>query len=249
MRDLHAAGAPMLRLPNAWDVASARLFERAGARAIATSSAAVAWAHGFPDGERLPLADLVALVARLVRVLRVPLTVDVERGYGDPMAAVARLADAGAAGVNLEDGGGDADAFARRLATVRAARPEVFLNARTCVVLHRSVAPDATAAELCARARRYADAGADGFFVPGLVDLATMATVARATPLPLNVFTMAGLPPLAELARAGVRRVSTGPALFEAAYAEAVAACAAFLGGEAAGAGLTYAEMNGLFGG
>ena len=242
---LHARGAPLLRLPNAWDVASALLFERAGAPAVATTSAGVAWAHGFADGEHLPLADLVTAVARITRAVRVPVTVDLERGYGDPALAVARVVAAGVAGVNLEDAAGPADPFARALAAVRAAEPGVFVNARTCVALYRSVPPERLVAEILARARRYADAGADGLFVPGLIDAAAIEAVARGTPLPLNVLALPGLPDAAELARLGVRRLSVGMSLFATAYGAAASAWAEVTGGEAPA--MSYRALDALF--
>src|SRR5262249_25437209 len=245
-----APGAPLLRLPNAWDVAGARLFERAGARAIATSSAAVAWALGARDGEKLPLDMLVDTVARIARAVRVPVTVDLERGYGDPGAAVGRVVDAGAQGVNLEDAAGPPATFAAAIAAVKAAHPRTFVNARTCLVLHRKVPPERAVEEVLARARTYADAGADGFFVPGLVDLDAIAAVARGTALPLNVLPVLGPPGCSAPAAAGVRRVSTGPVLFEIAYAAAPSACASFLGGEDLGPAerLAYLDVNALFG-
>lgn len=256
LRALHDRGR-LLVLPNAWDALSARLVREAGAAAIATSSAAVAWALGHPDGEALPLDDLCRVVAAMARVVDVPMTVDLERGYGaDPRAvsdAVLRVVEAGAAGVNLEDAAGDADAFAARLAAVRSRLGDrVFVNARTCVVLKRAVPPERSVAEVLARARRFEEAGADGLFVPMLTDPAAIAAVARGTALPLNVLVAPGLPGLRELAALGVRRVSAGVGVARAAYARARDAAAALLdqGSYEAlvHAPLTYPYIDGLFG-
>jgi 2-methylisocitrate lyase-like PEP mutase family enzyme len=228
--ELHAPGR-MLLLPNAWDVASAVLVERAGAEAVATSSAAVAWSLGYPDGQKLPLGDLLRAVTAMRGALKVPLTVDFERGYSDDPAEVAanvaRLADAGAAGVNLEDAAEPSALLAAKLKAVKQARPTIFLNARTCIVLRNkttNVVPD-----VLARAKVYAEAGADGFFVPRLTDAAAIDAIVKGTSLPLNLLVVPGLPPLAELRRLGVRRVSAGPRLAEAAYSATLAAANAFL--------------------
>ena len=137
-RALHAPGE-LLRLPNCWDVASAKLCERAGARAVATSSCALAWSKGFGDGERLPFPLLVDVVGHIARGLTVPLTVDLERGYGASAEEVARSVEqvvaAGAVGVNLEDGGGEVALHCARLQAVRQRVPQVFINARTDVVM------------------------------------------------------------------------------------------------------------------
>lgn len=249
----------LLVLPNIWDAGSARLVEQAGAEAIATSSAAVAWAHGHRDGEDLPFDRLVATVEAIARVVSVPVTVDFEGGYGDDPAAVAaavmRLIEAGAAGVNLEDGGAPPDLLARKLAAVRAAAStrgvDVFLNARTDVYLRRLVPSEQAAAETLARARLYAGAGSDGLFVPGLTAPADLAAIAGGIDRPLNVMAAPGLAPIAELRRLGVRRLSVGPRLFEAAFAAVRRATVELLEqgtyGALLGEAPTYAELNALF--
>lgn len=213
----------LLVLANCWDALSARLVEETGAAAVATGSAALAWALGHRDGEQLPLARLVDAVRGIARNLTVPLSVDLERGYGSEPArvadAVAQVIDAGAVGVNLEDGAGSATLLADKLRAVRArSGPDVFLNARTCIVLHDKVAPDDTVREVLARAKLFEEAGADGLFVPRLTDEAAIAAIARGTSLPLNVFLVPGLPPPPRLHELGVRRLSIGPRLALAAY-------------------------------
>jgi 2-methylisocitrate lyase-like PEP mutase family enzyme len=249
--------AAVLVLPNAWDALSARLVEQAGARAVATGSAALAWALGARDGEQLPLDTLIDVVREIAACVQVPLTVDLERGYSatpDGAAdAVARVVDAGAVGVNLEDGGQSAELLADKIRAVRArSGSDVFINARTCVVLHGTVSGDNTVREVLGRAKLFAEAGADGLFVPRLADAAAIDAIVRGTALPLNLMLVPELAPVAELARLGVRRLTIGPRLAELAYAQARAAARALLetgSYEAllAPALLTYPEVNALF--
>lgn len=255
LRDLHAPGE-LLVVPNVWDGLSARLVEQAGARVLATSSAAVAWARGYADGERLPLDELVAVVRCLARGSRLPLTVDFERGYGrtpEQVAdAVARIVDAGASGVNLEDGGGDAAELVAKLRVVRQRLGDgVFINARTCIVLHARVSAENVVTEVLARARAFSDAGADGLFVPGLVEASAIERIAAGCALPLNVMLLPGLPPLDALRRLGVRRVSVAARLAEVAYGEMLRATRALLDDGAYGAllepALSYPAANRLF--
>ena len=254
-RALHRAS--VLVLPNAWDALSARLVEQAGAQAIATGSAAVAWAHGYRDGEQLPLWRLLDTVRALARDLTVPLSIDLERGYGDAPEgtadAVAQVIDAGAVGVNLEDGGRSPTLLADKIRAVRArSGPDVFVNARTCVVLHDAVAPGDTVREVLARARLFAEAGADALFVPRLADEASIRAIVQGTPLPLNLMLVPELAPLPALAGWGVRRLSIGPRLAELAYGMARRAARALLDQGRYDALidpelLTYAEANALF--
>jgi 2-methylisocitrate lyase-like PEP mutase family enzyme len=229
-RALHAAGR-LLVLPNAWDALSARVVEAAGAEAIATSSAAIAWAHGYPDGEHLPLDALVDAVRAIARVVSIPVTVDLERGYSDDPAAVveavARVAGAGAAGVNLEDRAAPPEVLAAKIRACKAdaALAGVFVNARTDVFLRGALPKEAALAEAIARGRAFADAGADGLFVPKIAALDGITEVARATPLPLNVMIVPGLPSVSDLRAAGVRRLSAGPWLAVTAIQAARRAC------------------------
>src|SRR5262249_2800590 len=157
-----------------WDAGSARLVESLGARAIATTSAGVAWAHGYPDGDALPIARLLETVRAIARVVRVPLSVDVEGGYADdPSEHIAALVGAGAVGINIEDGAAPPELLAKKIAQAKSAAArrgvDLFVNARTDVYL-RGLVPEAERVrETLARAARYRDAGADGIFVPKVV--------------------------------------------------------------------------------
>jgi 2-methylisocitrate lyase-like PEP mutase family enzyme len=224
-RELHGAGR-LLLLPNAWDAASARLIEDCGAAAIATTSAGLAWACGFADGDALPPRRLTDAVAAITRVVRIPVSADVEGGYSNDPAAVgdvvAAVLDAGAVGINLEDGAEPPDLLCAKIEAAKraAARAgvELFVNARTDVYL-RSLVPAEQAVEATIeRMRRYRAAGCDGIFVPRLTAAAEVRTiVGAAEPLPVNVLAVPGLAPAAELQAWGVRRLSAGSAIAAAA--------------------------------
>ncbi len=206
---------------------AARAFEQAGCAAIGTTSAGIAYALGRPDGEALTRAELVEATGRIAAATALPLTADVESGYGATPAAVgetiAAVIEAGAVGVNLEDAAPDGSAALRDLddqcARLRAARAaaddaglRLFLNARTDVAW-LGVGPAEQRLELIvARARAYAEAGADGIFVPGLSEPPALAALVAATPLPVNVLAARTTPSLDELARLGVKRLSVGSA-------------------------------------
>lgn len=251
LRALHAGR--MLILPNAWDAGSAALIALAGAKAIATTSGGVAWSLGCPDGQRLTRAEMIEQVARIVAAVTVPVTADIEGGYGpspqDVAATVEAVIAAGAVGVNIEDsrapGGplfGPAEQAARiqaaRTASASAGLPGLFINARTDVFLFGIGAPQTWLDDVLARARAYAAAGADTLFVPGLTGLQTIIDLAKASPLPVNVMVGPGAAPLAELESAGVRRVSVGTAITQAAYSLAMRAATELL---TTG---TYAELE-----
>jgi 2-methylisocitrate lyase-like PEP mutase family enzyme len=249
----------LLVLPNAWDVASARLIEASGAEAIATTSAALAWSLGYMDGEDLPLDALVTSVATITRRASVPVTVDFVLGYSqDPelvAAAVLRLVDAGAVGVNLEDGDTPPELLAQKIRAVRKAVAErgvdVFINARIDVYLRGLVPPAEAVAETIRRAHLYTEAGCDGLFAAMVTNADDIQAIVRGTTLPLNVMLVPGIASIADLRSWGVRRLSAGPGLAEVAYGAAKRACVELLGqGSYAGvfaAGMTYPEMNGLF--
>ena len=224
-RALHAPGRLAL-LPNSWDAASARIAEESGAKAIATSSAAVAWAFGYADGEKLPKERLVALVRDIVRVVNIPLSADSEMGFSSSPSEVAdfvvALAREGAVGINLEDGHGAPELLAAKIKEIKTAVAragfDVFVNARADVYLRSLVPADRALEETLARGRLYHDAGADGFFVPALTDTGIMRKIADAIDLPLNVLTRKDLPPVDALKEAGVRRISAGAGIARAAY-------------------------------
>lgn len=218
---LHVRGDPLI-LFNAWDAGSAKIVAEAGARAIATGSASVAAAHGFSDAEGLPLELALANAERVVAAVDVPVTVDFEGGYAvapEGVAAnMAKLARTGAIGCNFEDqvvGGEGLHATAVQAGRIAAARAAVgddfFLNARTDIFLKARGHDAAMVEEALERAAAYADAGASGFFAPGLADLALLARLCEASPLPVNFMAWPGSPSAAAVTAAGVARISHGP--------------------------------------
>lgn len=229
---LHTSG--LLILPNAWDAGSAALMRSLGARAVATTSAGVCWAQGWPDGDALPSPRLVQAAADVVRGAQdLPVSVDMEGGYSDDPAEVARLAvqlvEAGVQGINIEDGGGSPEALAAKIAAIKAAvGPALFVNAR-CDIWLRGLAPEGPVQAATARAALYAAAGADGFFTPGLSAPDDIAAMVAATPLPLNLMALPALDDAATLEALGVRRLSAGAGLAAAAYGRVAALAGQFL--------------------
>ena len=231
---LHDHRSRPLVLVNVWDAASARLVEDAGATAIATTSAGVAWSLGRPDGNTLTRAEAMDAVARIAASVSVPVTVDIESGYADDADGVARTVDAvleaGAVGINIEDGRLHPDALADRIGAARGAAERagvpLFVNARTDVHLAGVVDPERLLAETLERARRYRGAGADGVFVPGVRDVETIRALVESIDAPVNVMAGPGSPTVSELARTGVARISLGSAVAQAAYAVARQAAA-----------------------
>ena len=230
-------GPEILVLPNAWDAASAAIMADAGAKAVATSSAAVAWAHGYPDGDALPLKNLLFTVETVARVVKVPVTADIEGGYTDDLGVLAdnikAVIGAGAVGINLEDGTRDPDLHVRKIEAARKAADSagvaLFINARIDVYLKRLGQGDAAEAETVRRAGLYADAGASGIFVPGAAEDALIGRLTKAIALPVNIMLWPGLSGAAALQGLGVRRVSSGGAPFRGAYSRLAAAVAAYL--------------------
>ncbi len=223
---LHRAGDPIV-LYNIWDAGSAKAVADAGAPALATGSWSVAAAQGYADGEALPLGLLVTIVERIVATVDVPLSVDFEGGFAAEPDAVAgnvgRIIAAGAIGINFEDqivgGDGlyDAAEQGTRIAAVRraadAAGVPLFINARTDLFLKQRDAAEHAGliAGAISRAGVYRDAGASGFFVPGLTDAALITNICDAVDLPVNVMMMPGAPSIAALSECGVSRISYGP--------------------------------------
>lgn len=251
-------GPEVLVLPNAWDAASAAMMEDAGAKAVATSSAAVAWAHGYADGDALPVPTLTAAIGEMARVLKAPLTADIEGGYTDDLSTLSEtikaVVGAGAVGINFEDGGRAPDLHARKIETVRkaaeAAGVPLFINARTDVYLKRLAEGDAAKAEALRRAELYRSAGADGIFVPGPSDEALIGELAAGIALPLNIMGWPGVPAAARLQQLGVRRLSSATGPFRAAYATLARSLAAYLasGDAAAFDGQGAPDLNKRFG-
>lgn len=221
---LHHGPTPLL-LPNAWDVTSARIFEDAGFPAIGTTSAGIANSRGYPDGEKIPRDEMLSAVRRIAEAVSVPVSADIEGGYGttpEQVAATVRKAiAAGAVGMNLEDGSADhpdsLTDLGRQKEIVRAAAEAcegagvaAVLNARTDVFLHSIGAPETRLQHAIERLNAYREAGAQCLFAPGVTDADTIARLARDVAGPLNILAMAGTPPMAELAKLGVSRVSLG---------------------------------------
>jgi 2-methylisocitrate lyase-like PEP mutase family enzyme len=223
-RRLHLGNRPFV-LPNAFDVPSARVFEDAGFPAIATSSAGLMVSHGFPDGQAMPRRELMQAVGRIAHAVALPLSADVVAGYGrgpKAVAATVRAAvEAGAVGINLEDLDPGTEHLYRLPAQVKKIRAvrelagtlgvPVVINARTDALRHGAGDDAARLKEAIRRATAFRDAGADCVYPMGLTDAISIATFVAAVNCPVNVMVRKGLPPLPELERLGVRRVSFGP--------------------------------------
>ncbi len=257
-RQLHRPGDPVL-LANCWDAGSARLIERCGATAMATTSAGLAWAHGYPDGDTLPLTVLTTAVAEIVRVISVPLSVDVEGGYSTDPDQVGRVVtavlDAGGVGINIEDGWAEVDLLAAKIGAARAAGERagvpLFINARTDVYLKGLVPPEQAVEETLRRAAVYRDAGADGIFAAGINDAGEIRAVAAGIGLPLNVLVVPSLPDVAQLGGLGVARVSAGSGIAQTMMGVARDAATEFLGtgryARMMERSMDYAEINALY--
>ncbi|HKM72930.1 MAG TPA: isocitrate lyase/phosphoenolpyruvate mutase family protein [Stellaceae bacterium] len=221
-------GPPLLLLPNAWDAMSARIFVAAGFEAVATTSGGVAWALGCADGEQTPWAEVVAATARIVRAVQVPVTADIEAGYGDTpdamMNSVAAIIRAGAVGVNLEDGTPRGAAPIRSIAdaadriraareAARAAAVPIVINARTDLYLRNIGDEKSRFEEAVERGKAFLAAGADCFYPISLRDPATIARMVKTLAAPININVRAGLPSVAELEALGVARASTASAV------------------------------------
>ncbi len=255
-RELHRE---LLLLPNAWDAGSARLFESHGAKAIATSSAGVAWSRGYRDADRVPAEVVLSLAREITRVIQVPLSIDLEGGYSDDPKEVAQLVrqvlETGAVGINLEDGSAPPELLCQKIEAAKKAAEtagiDLFLNVRTDVYL-RDLAPEGKAAEeVLRRARLYRAAGGDGLFVPGLAEENEIEKIASAiAPTPLNLMLVPGLPSVDVLHRMGVKRLSAGSAIAQAALGLSARLTTDFLAGTFdpifAGA-VEYGATNQLF--
>jgi 2-methylisocitrate lyase-like PEP mutase family enzyme len=232
-RGMHQ-GPPILILPNAWDAVTARLFVKAGARAIATTSAGIAATLGYADGQKVPRELMVEAIARIARVVDVPVTADIESGYAaspkDLHESIRAVINAGAIGFNLEDAAGNSSqplfALEHQIERIRAARVagdnanvRVVINARTDVYLAKVGEPATRFAETVRRLNAYREAGADCLFVPGVTDIPTLTQLVRSVPGPLNVLAGPGMPPVADLQRIGIARLSVGSGIMRATLA------------------------------
>ena len=223
-RALHTGPGAVL-LPNVWDAASARIVESAGFPAVATTSAGIAFAQGFPDGQKIPREQMFAAIAQIVKAVNVPVTADVEAGYGQTAERASETArnviEAGAVGMNFEDATGEPGRplteLPLQLERVKAVRETaaalgipLVLNARTDVYLLQVGEPAGRYDEAVRRLAAYRDAGADCVFVPGLRDLQTIKRLVADLSCPVNVLGVPGSPSVNELAEVGVKRISLG---------------------------------------
>src|SRR5947209_1006975 len=220
LRDLHK-GPEILVLPNAWDCASAKIFERAGFPAIATTSAGVAFSLGYPDGQRISLTDMVAEIKRIAHCVSVPVTADLEAGYGDVACTASALVRSGAVGLNLEDVD-DAESGrlvelsqqVDRIRTIREVGNEagvpLVINARTDYYLAEIGDPAERFEATCHRLKQYREAGADCVFVPGIADSELIRRFIEVLRFPINVLVGPRTPPIRDLEALGVARVSVG---------------------------------------
>src|SRR5580658_5709522 len=231
LRKLHH-GPRILALPNAWDVVSARILEEVGHPAVATSSAAVAFSQGYPDGRRISRQEMLDAVGRITRAVRVPVTADLESGYGKTPEEVAEFTKAmiaaGAVGLNFEDVTGDDESshveLELQVKNIRAIRDTaaalgvpLVINARTDIYLMPIGAEETRFERTVERLRAYREAGADCLFVPGVTDREIIAKLVKAAEGPLNVLASQGCPSLDELEKMGVARVSAGSSAMRAA--------------------------------
>lgn len=208
-------GPPILILPNAWDVASARIFEAAGFPALGTTSAGIAASLGYPDGGNIPAEEMLDVVARIAAAVSIPVTADIEAGYGDPVATAKAVVAAGAVGINLEDLTPDGELIdlSTQTAILRELRDlklPLLVNARTDVYLAGIGDPESRFTRMVERLNAYRDAGAGCLFAPGVHDPQVIAALAREVKGPLNVLATAGTPSTSELQKLGVARVSVG---------------------------------------
>jgi 2-methylisocitrate lyase-like PEP mutase family enzyme len=222
LRALHVPGKPLV-LPNVWDAAGARAVVAAGFPAVATASAAIAPTLGYDDHENTPPDEMFAAVARIAAAVDVPVTADIERGYRLPAEEIAaQLLATGAVGCNLEDSDARTGELvpvaeqAQLLAGVRAAAPELVINARVDVFLHGSGSREERITEAVRRGKAYAEAGADCVypFVGDRLEIAEARALVDEIGVPVNLAYLPGGPSLTELGKAGVARISFGPGLF-----------------------------------
>lgn len=262
----HLHRTPALVLPNAWDAGSARIIEHAGAHAIATTSAGVSWARGRPDGEHLTLPEAVETIRSIVKAVTVPVTADIESGYGDGSPeqvadSVRAVLDAGAVGINLEDAPGNEGNALRpideQVSRIQAARKaaeqhgvNAFINARTDVYLAGVGAQEERVGLVLRRATAYLKAGADGIFVPALADVDIIARLVQEIDAPVNIMAGPGAPSVQALVGLGVGRVSLGPAIALGAFGFIHQAATEALNAGTFGtlkSALPFGIVNGLF--
>lgn len=256
LRALHH-GPDVLVLPNAWDCASARIFEELSFPAIATTSAGVCFSLGYSDGQRIPGKEMLAAVARLARSVEIPVTADLEGGYGDIGETAAALMESGAVGLNLEDILGQGpeslasiDEQVNRIAAVRATG-DVVINARTDLYLMEIGEAETRFKRACDRLKAYRDAGADCVFIPGVTTEDLIARFVSALQCPINILAAPGTPAIARMKELGVARVSVGSGMMRSSMghtrriAEALKATGTYE--KMIEGSIPYAEANGMF--
>ena len=255
-----------LVLPNAWDAASARVLEQAGAKAIGTTSGGISWSLGRSDGQNLTREEMMRMVRYIVDAVDIPVNADVESGYGtgssaDVAKTIRAVVGAGAAGINIEDSPGrqgeallPSEEHAERVHAARKAAEDadgdLVINARVDTYILHVGAPEGRYKETVRRANAYLAAGADCVFVPGVIDAEAIGSLAAAIDGPLNVMAMPGAPPLKELAELGVARVSVGSAITQLTLGVTQHAARELLDRgtyESLKGGLSFAEANSLF--
>jgi 2-methylisocitrate lyase-like PEP mutase family enzyme len=218
-RNLHQQQSPLV-IVNIWDAGSAIIVQANGAQALATSSASLAWSNGYSDGGDLPLDILMHSVSRILRVSKVPLSIDIENGYSDSPDEVAELVknlmDKGVSGINLEDGEGSTELLVEKILAIKelCGENDIFINARTDVYLRELVSAEARLEECISRLNKYISCGADGVFVPGLISIDDISKVSGSIGAPLNIMVPSDVGYLEEIIDAGVARISLGPATF-----------------------------------
>ena len=265
-RALHH-GPKILVLPNAWDAASAVILEQSGFPAIATTSAGIAFSLGYPDKQRISREQALAVVARIVHSVKIPVSADVESGYGDRPEDAAQTAQAviesGAIGLNLEDANHQAERqlvdISLQLEKIRAVHETaeragipLVLNARTDVYLEQVGSPESRYDETMRRLSVYRDAGADCVFAPGVADVSTIARLTKDLRCPLNILASPTTPSAPELQKLGVARVSVGSGSMRTSlgqlrrFAEELRTTGTYKNLDGA---IPYADLNQLMGG
>lgn len=236
-RELHSSESPLLILPNVWDAGGARIVESMGAKAIATTSGGFAWSKGCADGNVVTVQQQAQLASEVVDAVSIPVSVDFEMGYSDDPATVAEnlkpLVETGISGINLEDSSAPAALLARKIEAIKAmtesAGLDVFINARTDVILRNLVSHGESVRETLRRAAIYQSAGADGLFVPGVKETNEIEEIVKGTSLPVNVLSLPNVPDASVLERLGVRRLSAGSAIARVIYQQVGQIASAFL--------------------
>ena len=258
-RNLHSDHNKPLVLPNIWDAGGARIVESLGAKAVATTSAGVAWSKGYPDGNVMPALFLVHLAGEIVKAVKVPVSIDFEAGYSDKPSVVVEnlkpIVAAGISGINIEDGTDEPTLLAKKIEAIKKMASsegvDIFVNARTDVYLQDLVADDKKVNETLERAATYQGAGADGLFVPGLTDTVAISKITKGTGLPVNLMSDSALPKADVLAKINVRRLSAGITLTTIIYKHFARLAGNFLKEGDCGIfdedAMAFSEIQGLF--